>query len=401
MAAAARHSLGWLLAANLTGVLMAAVLLWPEAGDRLAPFTYGRWVPLHLNWQLYGWCSLPLVGVLLHWFFDWEKPRAAREARWALGAWSLALALGGVSWLAGVTSGKLFLDWHGWARPLLPLAMAALWLLLAKQAIGRWAGLSTNMKSAQGGALALLAAVPGALWWSFGREVYPAVNPDSGGATGAALLGSTLGIITLFLALPTLLGLAANRGTRAAWVALAVSWAVFAVLNHGDTSHHDRRQIAALAVVLAWIPLLARQWASFAWPGGARPWVRAALTWWALLAASGWLVFLPGMSEATKFTHGLVAHSHLAMAGLVTAVNAAALVTLTGRPAPRGVFTLWNAGCAAHVLALAVLGAMEADHAAELFRGEAWTQVLFAARLAAGLAMTFASARWLVGAWRA
>ena len=55
-----RHSLGWLVAANLVGVLLAALLLWPGLNDQLAPLTYGRWVPLHLDWQL--WLVLAAAG---------------------------------------------------------------------------------------------------------------------------------------------------------------------------------------------------------------------------------------------------------------------------------------------------------------------------------------------------
>ena len=45
----ALHSLGWLVAANVVGVWLGVTLLWPEMGDRLAPLTFGRWVPLHLD----------------------------------------------------------------------------------------------------------------------------------------------------------------------------------------------------------------------------------------------------------------------------------------------------------------------------------------------------------------
>jgi cytochrome c oxidase cbb3-type subunit 1 len=129
-----RHALGWLVAGNAVGVLLAAELLWPSLGDALAPLSYGRWMPLHLNWQLYGWCAVPLVGGLFAGLLDRRHPQAARHASLALVAWSLALALGGVSWLGGVTSGKLFLDWAGWARPLLPAAMVVLWTVLAAHA---------------------------------------------------------------------------------------------------------------------------------------------------------------------------------------------------------------------------------------------------------------------------
>jgi cytochrome c oxidase cbb3-type subunit 1 len=392
----ARHSLGWLVAANLVGVWMAVVLLWPAVGDLAAPLTYGRWVPLHLDWQLYGWLSLPLVGVLLAWFLD---ARDLAAGRGALRLWSAALALGGVSWLTGHSSGKLFLEWTGDARPLLPAAMLVLWGVLALATWRRWPILAPRARLARGALLAFLLPVPAALFWAMSAEVYPAANPDSGGATGAALLGSTLGIVTLFLLLPVLLrvpALKSPRRMRVIVALLAANWLVFAAIDHGNVSHHALAVIVALGSLLAWIPLLALAWSGYAWSDAARPWLRAALVWWALLVLSGWLSFLPAISEALKFTHGLVAHAHLAMAGLVTSVNGTLLTTLTRRPAPRGVFATWQIGCALHVAALLALGAVESDHAAELFRGETWTQALLALRLAGGAAMALASVRWLL-----
>ena len=395
--ATARHSLGWLVAANFVGVWLALVLLWPALGDLVAPLTYGRWVPLHLDWQLYGWTALPVVGVLLAWFVD---ERDAGGARVAFGAWTVALALGGVSWLAGRTSGKLFLDWTGLARPLLPAAMLVLWGVLGRALWRRWFEWTPRERWARFALLALLAPVPHVLFWSMGREVYPAVNPDSGGATGAALLGSTLGIVTIFLLLPALLHVPARSAQfyvirKIAWGAWAVSWGVFAVVDHGHATHHALSQIAALGVLLAWVPLLAWFWLAHAWSDAAWPWLRAGIAWWALLVLSGWVDFLPGVSESQKFTHGLVAHAHLAMAGLVTAVNAVMLTTLRGRAAPRGVFALWQAGCVVHLVVLAALGAVEQERAADLFRSEAWTQAVFALRLLGGAAMAAASAWWL------
>lgn len=393
----ARHSLGWLVAANGVGVWLGAALLWPALGDALAPLTYGRWVPLHLDWQLYGWTALPTVGVLLAWFAA-DGAGGKKSARLALAAWSLALALGGVSWLAGGVSGKLFLDWSGLARPLLPAAMLVLWGVLAHQALRRWAAWSKRARLARAGLLALLLPVPPLLYWSMARDVYPAVNPDSGGATGAALLGSTLGIVTVFLLVPFLLQRPRQNAVIrhfAVWAAWGASWLVYAVVDHGHTSHYAVAQVVALGLLLVWVPLLGIFWFDFDWPAEARPWVWAALTWWALLVASGWVTFLPGISEQLKFTHGLVGHAHLAMAGVVTSVNGMMLVTLTRRATPRGVFLRWHLGCALYVATMLGLGAGEVERAGELFRSEDWTQALFGARLFGGLLMLDASGRWL------
>lgn len=429
-ALAARHAVFWLVAANAVGVLLAAELVWPALGDALAPLTYGRWMPLHMNWQLYGWCSLPLVGVLLAWCADGRHPQARRHVSVALWAWSLALAAGGVSWLAGVSSGKLFLDWHGWARGTLSAAMVVLWTVCAAHAWWR-----RGAKGARGADLLRatflggLLFVPGLLYWSAGREVYPSVNPHSGGATGASLLGSTLGIVMIFGLLPVMLRVPARtdgkpkchllgdtlvrgvsgkksdnchligdnwvRGTGWYWWALAGSYGVFGVIDRGNASHHAWGQIWGLGLLIAWVPAAWVYFRSFEWDASARRWLAAAFAWWAALVASGFWSFLPGVSERLKFTNGLVAHAHLAMAGLVTAVNFAVLRQLAPRAEPRGNFGLWQGACAAHVGVLLILSLAEAENTGELFRSEAWTQGFYLARLAAGAAMLVASARWL------
>lgn len=397
-AVTARHALGWLVAANAVGVLLAAELVWPALGDALAPLTYGRWMPLHMNWQLYGWCSLPLVGVLLAWCVDARHPQARTYVRVAFGAWSIALALGGVAWLGGVTSGKLFLDWAGWARGALSVAMVVLWTVCAAHAW--WRRGEAGQRGAdwlRGGFLAMLLFVPGLLYWAAGRDVYPSVNPDSGGATGASLLGSTLGIVMIFGLLPVMLRVERKPGARTAWFwwALAGSYGAFGAIDRGNASHHAWGQILGLGLLIAWVPLAWIYFRRFEWEATAWRWLGAAFGWWLTLVFTGFLTFLPGLSERLKFTNGLVAHAHLAMAGLVTAVNFVVLRQLAPRTEPRGNFWTWQAACAVHVGALLALGWSEAENAGDLFRSETWTQALYGVRLAAGAAMLAVSVRWL------
>lgn len=386
-----RHAFGWLVAANAVGVWLAALLLWPALGGLAGPLGYGRWMPLHLDWQLYGWCALPLAGALASWLVT---PDAA--GRWhlrlALGAWSAALALGGVSWLAGVTSGKLFLDWHGWARPLLPLAMLVLWSVLALHAWLRRGEHGPMGRGIRAVLLLALLAVPSLLFWAEGREVYPAVNPDSGGATGASLLGSTLAILAIFGALPAFLRVP-GRAAWWYWAALAVGAGIFVAADHKDASHHTTGQIVALAALLPWLVLLPVYLRGFAWHASARPWLRASFVWWAVLVVTGFLTFLPEWSERLKFTNALVAHAHLAMAGLVTSLNLTILRQLRGGGSRRG-FWLWQMGCAVHVAVLAVLGWREAEDPAALFLSDGFSQVAYGLRLAAGGAMLLASVQW-------
>lgn len=168
---ATAHALVWLVVGNVVGLLLAGLQLLPGLNLALAPWTYGRWIPVHLNAQLYGWTALPLVGLLLRFFG--ERQERAWLSRLAASAWSAALAVGCLSWLAGESSGKPFLEWRGAGRWALVAAMALLAVAL----------------------VAALIAIPAVTWWVTNPEVYPAYNPDSGGATGGSLLGSSLALV--------------------------------------------------------------------------------------------------------------------------------------------------------------------------------------------------------------
>ena len=130
IACAVWHSLFWLVFANAIGVLLSILLLVPSLNGWLGEWTYGRWIMVHMNLELYGWTSLPMVGFLFK-VYQTERAPLAEWCRPVLWAWSAALGVGAFSWLSGHSSGKLFLDWSGYARIVFPLAMLALWLLLA------------------------------------------------------------------------------------------------------------------------------------------------------------------------------------------------------------------------------------------------------------------------------
>ena len=84
--------------------------------------------------------------------------------------------------------------------------------------------------------------------------------------------------------------------------------------------------------------------------------------WWGLLVVSGLLMYLPGVLDRLKFTQGLVAHSHLAMAGFTTSFCALLLVLLTGRrSAVRCSVGVWHVAALVMIVALAVMGWREGD----------------------------------------
>ena len=396
------QSLGWLAAGNAVGLLLATLLLVPAWNADLAPFTFGRWVPVHLNIQLYGWSSLPLVGLLFRALLPargWD-----RAAGWATAGWSVALAFGCVSWLAGWTSGKPFVEWAGPARVVFAALLMALaiFLCLGYRARLRSQPEAAGTRAGKLAVLALLLVVPFSLFLAARPGVYPPLNPDSGGATGGSLLGSTLGIIAIYLAAPRLAGRPARGGLRGdvlCWALFVLHVAGFSLLKHGDESHHDWSQIVGLSSLVIWIPVLRLHLRRFTWPAAARPWLVAMLVWGAALVFTACFTFLPGMLERSKFTHALVAHSHLAMAGLITSFNFALLAALAPPGPTRDhlgnpiAFASWQGGLLLHLLVLAALGEWEALAPHALFIGSGTTDFLLVMRMLSGLVL-FSTAAW-------
>ncbi|MBW8870517.1 MAG: hypothetical protein JF563_07045, partial [Acidobacteriales bacterium] len=311
--AAVQHALAWLVFGNALGVMIAILLLLPQLNSWLGEWTYGRWMMVHMNTALFAWCSLPMLALLFK-AYGVDRGSISAWCRPVVWLWSAALLIGSYSWLQGHSSGKLFLDWSGYARIFFPLALSALWILLAL-GFARNHELGTNRRLALFarllGLLALL-PVPLAIYLSSGPNSNPAVNPATGGPTAASQLESTLGVVLILLAVP--FGVAGPRKglRRIAVICCAVFLAesvLTALLGFGDVSHRIPAQYLSLASVLVWIPLIRAYYAHFEWTPATRRWRRAFLAWWAGLVMTGWVMFLPGVLDRVKFTDALVGHS--------------------------------------------------------------------------------------------
>jgi cytochrome c oxidase cbb3-type subunit 1 len=403
---AAWHSLAWLLIANLVGVLLASLLLWPNLNHWLGEWTYGRWMPVHINLQLYGWCSLPLVAFLMK-VYEVDRAPAAGWSRTAFWTWSAALAIGSLSWLTGHSSGKLFLDWTGYARIVFPLAIVFLWLLLAWSLRRHWNHNENSERAAKLIGLALLSVVPLVLYWSADPGIYPPVNPDTGGPTGASQLESTLAIVAILLALP--FGISRRKPTSRKWISLAgvvfIAEAVLCLaLGRGSVSHHRPAQFLSLSSVLLWVPLIPAYYSGFEWPGNTRRWRVTWLCWWALLVPSGWVLFLPGLLDHFKYTDGLVGHALMAMAGFVTSLLIFVLVVLLGEDGKifeaNWAFLLWQASTLGYIAVMLISGWIEGNHPMFALVPGAGRNLIYSVRLVLGSLMTIASLGWFLRASR-
>jgi cytochrome c oxidase cbb3-type subunit I len=399
----ALYSMFWLLASNIVGLWLASLLIWPGLGKFAGEFTYGRWMPIHMDWQLYGWCSLPLVGLLMRYFLsDIFKV----DAHLGFLVWSIALGLGGILSLNGIVSGKLFLNWSSIGRIAFPVAQTVLWAILANGWYARWQRIGRmDLKFFfQLGMLILLLVSPLALFWTAGNDVYPPIDPESGGATGHSLLASSLGVIGIFGVFPLLLKLKPRSVARSRQivyaVAFVISLSIWLLLDHGNASNTQTGQVLGLGILVFWAPLVALYYHAYHWPAGLRKWLHAFFFWLAFLTLNGFINFLPGILDVMKFTNGLVAHAHLAMAGMVSAFNILILGTIghTEDDDPwcdTLAFWLWQSGVFLYVIAMTIQGVREGLDPTVLFEGNSVTTFFYSLRLVAGGIIIAANLRWL------
>jgi cytochrome c oxidase cbb3-type subunit 1 len=406
-ACAAWHSLLWLVIANAIGVMIAALLLIPRLNSLLGEWTYGRWIMVHMNLELYGWTAFPLLGFLFA-IYGADHGSAAKWCRPVLWVWSTALGVGAFSWLSGHSSGKLFLDWSGYARVLFPATLIALWVLLLGALISNLRQRnpeSTTRMLAKIVGLAVLLAVPFLIYAAAGPDSYPAVNPDTGGPTGTSQLESSLSIVAILLLLP--LGLAHRKAGQAkafalAWYTLLAEGLLCALLSRGDISHHLLAQYLSLGSLLVWLPLTPAYYAAFQWNSNTRRWRLAFLWWWAALVVTGWVFFLPGVLDHFKFTDGLVGHSFVAMAGFTSSLIIFVMVQLLGEGGwifnRLRSFYLWHGSVIAYIVVVTVAGWREGFDPSFTIIPGLERNILYTLRLLTGILMLIASVDWFLDA---
>ena len=400
---AAWHGLLWLVIANAIGVLIAILLLLPNLNRFLGEWTYGRWVMVHMNLELYGWTAIPMVAFLFR-AYGADRGASAQWSRPILWVWSAALGVGALSWLSGHSSGKLFLDWTGYARVLFPAALVALWLLLVYTFARNWnlaENASVIVRSAKFLGLLILMTVPFALYIEASPNLYPTVNPDTGGPTGASQLESSLMIVAILLVLPfgiTRRRVARARSTTVSWAVLVAEAVLCLAMGRADSSHHRAIQYLSLGTLLVWLPLMPAYYSAFEWHNNTRRWRLAFLGWWAVLIPTGWIFFLPGILDHFKFTDGLVGHSFVAMAGFTSSLIIFVMVQLLGDDGwifnRARSFYLWHASVAAYIVVITMAGWREGfDPTFTIIPGTA-RNILYILRLLTGILMTLASLDW-------
>ena len=398
----------WLVIGNAIGVMLALLLLFPSLNAVLGEWTYGRWMMVHVNILLYGWCSLPMLGWLFR-IYGADRGPAAAWCRPVLWTWSAALFVGSLTWLAGHSSGKLFLDWSGYARYRLSrrhaCAVAAARRLSCprlefrpQQILVRTRDKDHRPRHSPCGSIRnlhrfeprLYPAINPVNWWPHRRKPTGVISRRCRHSADRSLRRSPP------QARPPMAAHAFPPIVFAAEALLCLS------MNRGDISHHLPSQYLSLGSLLVWLPLVPAYYATFQWHDNTRGWRTSLLWWWGLLVVSGWIMFLPGVLDHFKFTDGLVGHSLVAVAGFLTALLAVVLVQLLGDDGwiltRRWSFHMWNWSVLAYVVLMLIAGWIEGSDPAFTIVPGVTRNILYSLRLVTGILMLISSAEWLIAA---
>jgi len=275
-------------------------------------------------------------------------------------------------------------------------ALVILWAVLFVSWWNRASGWSRLRVRVALAGLVVLAMVPLMMIMASSPKTYPPVDPTTGGPLGSSLMGSTLLVVVLML--PRAAGIK-GRGTAISgtWWFFGFALVVFGLAEAKGGGHYDWWQMGAMLIELPWIWLIIYDWAGFQWPECARVWRKPVLFWWTLLSLTAVGMYFPGILDHIKFTQGLVAHSHLAMAAFTTSFCAMILSVITGRSigSASSVY-LWNVAVFIMLITLATMGWYEGQNAEWMIVPATWRQAGLLVRIICGVFMLDASVSWLI-----
>jgi cytochrome c oxidase cbb3-type subunit 1 len=107
-------------------------------------------------------------------------------------------------------------------------------------------------------------------------------------------------------------------------------------------------------------------------------------------------MYFPWILDRIKFTQGLVAHSHLAMAGFTTSFCALLTVILTDKRLGGSITVgVWHLAVVAMIVTLAAMGWREGAGPSWMLINPAWRELGLVVRGACGVAMLSVSCVWL------
>lgn len=326
----------WLLAGSLLALLASFKMNIPWLLDSEAWLTFGRVRPAHLNTVIYGWASPAGIGVGL-----WLMARLCRvpvmHPRILIASivfWNLGVLVGTLAILAGDSRSIEWLEFPGYATPILFLAYAFLaiwgvimfryrkpghvyvsqWYLLAAFFWFPWLYATVQMlliwQPIQGSA-------QGAVTWWFGHNVL-------------GLWFTPIGLASAYYMIPKVIG----RPIHSYYLSILGFWAL-ALFYSWNGMHHliggpfPAWMISAsvVASIMMFVPVIAvainhhstmkGHFGALKWSPTLRFTVFGAVSY-TLVSFQGSLMAIPSLNTLTHFTHYTIGHSHLGLYSFFT-----------------------------------------------------------------------------------
>ncbi len=326
----------WLLVGSLLGTLAALKISFPHVLDSAAWLTFGRVRPAHLNIVVYGWASSVGLGVGI-WLMARLCRVALRHRGWLLAAgvaWNVGVAAGVAGILAGQSRSIEWLEFPGWATPVLFVAYAL---------IGGW-GVTMFRFRRPGHVYVsqwyLLAAFLWFPWLYATANILLIWRPVAGSVTGAVnwwyghnILGlwfTPIGLASAYYMIPKVLG----RPVHSYYLSILGFWSL-ALFYSWNGMHHliggpfPAWMVSAsvVASVMMFIPVIAvainhhltmrGHFDYLKWSPTLRFTVFGAVAY-TVVSFQGSLMAIPTLNNLTHFTDYTVGHAHLGLYGFFT-----------------------------------------------------------------------------------
>lgn len=366
----------WLLLGSVLGTLAAFKMSFPHLLDSEDWLTFGRVRPAHLNMVIYGWASAVGIGVGI-WLMGRLCRVVLRHRGLLLAAgvvWNLGVAAGTIGILAGESRSIEWLEFPGWATPILFVAYAL---------IGTWGVIMFRYRQPGHVYVSQWYLLAAFLWFPW---LYATANilliwqPIQGSATGAVnwwfahnVLGlwfTPIGIASAYYMIPKVLG----RPIHSYYLSILGFWSL-ALFYSWNGMHHliggpfPAWMVSAsvVASVMMFIPVIAvainhhltmrGHFDALKWSPTLRFTVLGAMTY-TLVSFQGSLMAIPALNNLTHFTDYTVGHAHLGLYGFFTMTMFGAMYyivpRLVGREWPSAAMIRWHFWLAASGIALMV-----------------------------------------------
>ncbi len=326
----------WLLIGSLLALVAAFKMNIPGLMDNEAWLTFGRVRPAHLNTVVFGWASAAGIGVGL-----WLMARLCRVAMMhtsllivAAIFWNLGVLVGTLGILAGDSRSIEWLEFPGYATPILFIAYAF---------IGIWGIIMFRFRKPGHVYVSQWYLLAAFLWFPW---LYATVNilliwqPILGSAQGAVnwwfahnVLGlwfTPIGLASAYYMIPKVIG----RPIHSYYLSILGFWSL-ALFYSWNGMHHliggpfPAWMISAsvVASVMMFVPVITvainhhmtmqGHFGALQWSPTLRFTVFGAMSY-TIVSFQGSLMAIPTLNQITHFTHYTIGHSHLGLYAFFT-----------------------------------------------------------------------------------